>query len=325
MWSKVHYKYNPDSLSYTAVKHGIKYYISRGLVHISFGVVLGVALFFAFVYILDSPEEKKLKREKQELLAQYDLMNRKLEQIEIVLDDIQQRDENIYRVIYEADSIPTSVRKAGFGGVNRYEELEGMTNSEMVIATAKRLDVASKQLYVQSLSFDEIVELLKRDKELISCMPAIMPINNKDLRRTASGWGWRIHPIYKIKKFHEGMDFSAPIGTEIYATGDGVVSEVKTSFSGYGKHVKIDHGFGYQTLYAHMSSFNVRKGQKIKRGDIIGYVGSTGTSTAPHLHYEVVKKGRKVNPQLYYFQEDLTAEEYERMINISTNTNKTFD
>ena len=152
-----------------------------------------------------------------------------------------------------------------------------------------------------------------------------MPINNKDLTRTASGWGWRIHPIYKIKKFHEGMDFSAPIGTEVYATGDGTVSTVETSYSGYGKHVKIDHGFGYVTTYAHMSKFNVKVGQKVKRGDIIGFVGTTGISTGPHLHYEVVKKGQKVNPQLYYFQEDLDADDYERMIEISTNSNRTFD
>lgn len=320
-----HYKYDPETLEYKKVKHGLKYYVSRFMFHASFGVVFGVALFSAFNYFIDSPEEKKLKRENQELLAQYELMNSKLDQIQVVLDDVHMRDENIYRVIYEADSIPTSVRKAGFGGVNRYENLEGMTNSEMVISTAKRLDVIAKQLYIQSISFDEIIDLVNRNNEMIKCMPAIMPINNKDLTRTASGWGWRIHPIYKIKKFHEGMDFSAPIGTEIYATGDGVVIDVKNSLSGYGKHVKIDHGFGYQTLYAHMKEFNVSVGQKVKRGDIIGYVGNTGSSTGPHVHYEVSKKGTKVNPQLYYYQESLTPDEYERMIAISTESNKTFD
>lgn len=323
--AKAHYKYDPETLEYKKVTHGFKYYFSRLIFHISFGVVFGLALFVVFVYFLDSPEEKKLRRENQELLAQYELMNNKLDQIQVVLDDVHMRDENIYRVIYEADSIPTSVRKAGFGGINRYENLENMTNSEMVIETAKRLDVVAKQLYVQSVSFDEIIDLVKRNNEMIKCMPAIMPINNKDLTRTASGWGWRIHPIYKIKKFHEGMDFSAPIGTEIYATGDGIVVSVTTSFSGYGKHVKIDHGFGYQSLYAHMSRFNVVEGQKVKRGDVIGYVGNTGLSTAPHVHYEVMKKGVKVNPQLYYYQESLTPEEYEKMIAISTDTNKTFD
>ncbi len=323
--AKTHYKYNPETLSYTEVKHGVKYYSSRLLFHISFGLAFGVVLFFLFIYVFDSPEEKSLKRENQELLAQYELMNDKLDQIEQVLEDVQMRDENIYRVVYEADSIPTSVRKAGFGGINRYEGLEDMTNSEIVIETARRLDVITKQLYVQSVSFDEIVNLAKRNEELIKCIPAIMPINNKDLTRTASGWGWRIHPIYKIKKFHEGMDFSAPTGTEIYATGDGVITDVKTSYSGYGKHIKVNHGFGYTTLYAHLNGFNVRVGQKVKRGEVIGYCGSTGTSTAPHLHYEVHHKGKKVNPQFYYFQEDLSPEEYDRMIEISINTNKTFD
>ena len=323
--AKEHYKYNPDSLSYDVVHHGVKYYLSKFFMHMSVGLVLGVGFFFLYEYLIDSPKEKQLKRENHELLSQYQLMSHKLDQIEKVLDEVHQRDENIYRVIYEADSIPMSIRKAGFGGVNRYEALEEMTNSEIVIETAKRLDLVSKELYVQSVSFDEIIDLAKNNDELIKCIPAIMPINNRDLSRTASGWGWRIHPIYKIKKFHEGMDFSAPTGTEIYATGDGVVTTVTTSFSGYGKHVKIDHGFGYMSIYAHMSKFNVREGQHVKRGDVIGYVGSTGTSTAPHLHYEVSVKGNKVNPQFYYFQEDLTAEEYDHMIDISTNSNKTFD
>ncbi len=320
-----HYKYDPETLSYKEVKRGVGYYAKRASFLMAFGIVLSIGLFFVYVNVFDSPKERKLKREQHELLARYEQLNNKLTQIEDVLEDIHVRDENIYRVIYEADSIPVSVRKAGFGGINRYQEMEDMSNSKMVISTAKRLDIISRQLYVQSKSFDEIIDLINKNNDMLRCIPAIMPIRNDDLTRTASGWGWRIHPIYKIKKFHEGMDFSAPTGTEIYATGDGVVSVVETSYSGYGKHVKIDHGFGYQTIYAHMNSFKVRVGQKVKRGDIIGTVGSTGLSTGPHLHYEVLKKGTKVNPQLYYFQEDLDAEEYERMIEISTNSNRTFD
>lgn len=278
-----------------------------------------------YTYFLDSPKEKRLKRENQQLISQYEFMNQKVDQIEVVLNDLQMRDENIYRVIFEADSIPASIRKAGFGGVNRYEHLYGMSNEKLVVNTAKKLDVVMKQLYVQSKSFDEIIELAQRKDEMLKCIPAIMPISNRDLTRTASGWGWRIHPVYKIKKFHTGMDFSAPTGTDIYATGDGVVKAVTTSFSGYGKHIIIDHGFGYESLYAHMSEFKVKVGQKVKRGDIIGLVGNTGTSTAPHIHYEVHLKKERVNPQLYYFQEDLTAEEYDRMIEISTNSNQTFD
>lgn len=320
-----HYKYDPETLSYKEVKRGLGYYLKRSVYHLSVGVVLSIGLFALYTRFFDSPEEKKLKREQHELLAQVDQMSRRLHQIEDVLEDIHVRDENIYRVIYEADSIPVSVRKAGFGGIDRYKELEDMTNSKLVVETAKRLDVVARQLYVQSKSFDEIIDLVNRNNEMLSSMPAIMPIKNKDLTRTASGWGWRIHPVYKLKKFHEGMDFSAPTGTEVYATANGTVAEVATSFSGYGKHIRINHGFGYQTIYAHMSAFSVKPGQKVKRGDVIGKVGSTGLSTGPHLHYEVVKKGQKVNPQLYYFQEDLDADDYERMIEISNNSNRTFD
>ncbi len=320
-----HYKYDPDTLSYKEVRRGISYYAKRALFHLSFGMVVSIGLFFVYMYIFDSPKEKRLKREQHELITQYEQMSRRLSQIEEVLEDIHSRDENIYRVVYEADSIPVSVRKAGFGGINRYKDMANLPSSDLIIETAQKLDIVTRQLYVQSKSFDEIIGLVNKNNEMLSHLPAIMPINNKDLTRTASGWGWRIHPIYKIKKFHEGMDFSAPIGTEIYATGDGTVSTVETSYSGYGKHVKIDHGFGYVTIYAHMSKFNVKVGQKVKRGDIIGFVGTTGISTGPHLHYEVVKKGQKVNPQLYYFQEDLDADDYERMIEISTNSNRTFD
>lgn len=320
-----HYKYDPDTLSYKEVRRGISYYAKRALFHLSFGMVVSIGLFFVYMYIFDSPKEKRLKREQHELITQYEQMSRRLSQIEEVLEDIHSRDENIYRVVYEADSIPVSVRKAGFGGINRYKDMANLPSSDLIIETSKKLDIVTRQLYVQSKSFDEIIGLVNKNNEMLSHLPAIMPINNKDLTRTASGWGWRIHPIYKIKKFHEGMDFSAPIGTEVYATGDGTVSTVETSYSGYGKHVKIDHGFGYVTTYAHMSKFNVKVGQKVKRGDIIGFVGTTGISTGPHLHYEVVKKGQKVNPQLYYFQEDLDADDYERMIEISTNSNRTFD
>ncbi len=323
--SKERYKYNPDLLCYVKVEKGPKYYFSRISLHGISSLVLGALFFVGYSYLLDSPKEKRLKRENQQLLSQYELMNKKMSQIETVLSDLQMRDENIYRVVFEADSIPVSVRKAGFGGVNRYDHLRGMSNEKLVVNTAKRLDVAMKQLYVQSKSFDEIVELAMRKDEMLKCIPAIMPISNRDLTRTASGWGWRIHPVYKIKKFHTGMDFSAPTGTDIYATGDGVVSEVLSDFSGYGKHIVIDHGFGYKSLYGHMSAFKAKPGQRVKRGDIIGYVGNTGTSTAPHIHYEVLLKGERVNPQLYYFQEDLSAEEYDKMIEISTNSNQTFD
>jgi len=322
--SKVKYRYNPETLSYDRIETGFKYYLSKIFTYSLFSAVLGFGYFFIYVYLIDSPREIKLERENARLLSHYEVMASKLDQIQKVLDDIQMRDENVYRVIFNADSIPNAVRQAGFGGVNRYKYLEDMDNAELVINTAKKLDKVMKRLYVQSKSFDEIIDLTKRKEEMLRCIPAIQPISNKDLRRTASGFGWRTDPIYKTQRFHEGLDFSAPEGTEIYATGDGVVTMMKTSTIGYGKHLRIDHGFGYVTVYAHLSKFNVRQGQKVKRGDVIGYVGNTGKSTGPHLHYEVRIKNKPVNPTNYFFQ-DLTTEQYEEMIHISSNSNRTFD
>ena len=265
-----------------------------------------------------------MKRENERLLTQYTLMNKDLNNMGKVLKDIQYRDDNIYRVIFEAEPIPASVREAGFGGVNRYSQLENMDNADLVISTARKLDVLTKQIYIQSKSYDDVMTMALNKEKMLASLPSIMPVSNKDLKRTASGWGYRIHPIYKIRKFHYGMDFSAPTGTEVFATGSGVVERIQRSKIGFGNHITIDHGYGFETLYAHLSAFNVKEGQKVKRGDVIGYVGSTGTSTAPHLHYEVHKNGQKVNPQNYYFL-DLSPQEYEKMIEISSNMGQSFD
>jgi murein DD-endopeptidase MepM/ murein hydrolase activator NlpD len=280
-----------------------------------------VIIFFQF---FDSPKEKILNREIKQLSTQYNVVQNKLNQVELVLDDIQHRDDNIYRIIFEADPIPKSIRKAGYGGVNRYKDLTGYNNSELIISTANKIDQITKQLYIQSKSFDEITELAKNKKDMLAAIPAIQPVSNKDLSRMASGYGYRIHPIYKTKKLHAGMDFSAKTGTPIYATGDGKIIKVKRSRRGHGNHVIIDHGFGYKTLYAHMSKYTVKKGQKVNRGDIIGYVGNTGMSTAPHLHYEVHKNGKKINPVNFYYN-DLTPEQYEKMLEISSQNNQSFD
>lgn len=277
----------------------------------------------AYAY-LDSPKEKQLKREISQLTLQYEILQQRFEHVDNVLKDIQHRDDNIYRVIFEAEPIPATVRKAGYGGVNRYKALEGMENSDLIISAARKLDELTKQLYVQSKSFDEIVELAKDKSHMLASIPAIQPVSNKDLTRIASGFGYRIHPIYKTSKMHEGIDFTAPVGTDIYAAGNGNVKEVVYGDRGYGNYVLISHGFGYETLYAHMSKVNARPGQKVKRGDVIGNVGSTGASTAPHLHYEVIKQGLKINP-INFFYNDLTPEEYEKMIEISSQSNQSFD
>ncbi|MDG2138803.1 MAG: M23 family metallopeptidase [Flavobacteriales bacterium] len=322
--AKIKYYYDTKTLSYKRIKLSNTEKAKKYLLFISSSLLLSLIIIFMFFQFFDSPKEKRLKNEIENLTDQYNIIDNNIKEIEIVLDDIQKRDDNIYRTIFEADPIPNSIRKQGFGGVNRYKKLSGFSNSEIIINTTKKIDQLTKQLYLQSKSFDEIINLAKNKTKMLSSIPAIQPVSNKDLSRMASGYGYRIHPIYKTRKLHAGMDFSAKNGTEIYATGDGVVSKVRKSRRGYGNHVKINHGFGYETLYAHMSKYIVKRGQKVKRGEIIGYVGNTGTSVAPHLHYEVHKDKKKINPVNFYYN-DLNPDEYEKMLEISSQSNQSFD
>jgi murein DD-endopeptidase MepM/ murein hydrolase activator NlpD len=321
---KIKYKFNPDSLEYCKVESSFKQKTFKVLAYLmAFLLNAGIG-YVLYSSVFDSPKEKGLKRQISEMNISLELFNKQLSDIESVLGDIQQRDDNIYRTIFEADPLNYSVREAGFGGTNRYKELEKLENSEIVIQTAKRLDIIKNKVLIQSKSYDDLVKMAVNKEKMLSSIPAIQPIANKDLERTASGWGYRIHPIYKIKKFHYGIDFTAPVGTDIYSTGDGVVEQIESSQRGYGNSIIIDHGYGMKTLYAHLVRFNVRKGQKVKRGDIIGYVGNSGLSTAPHLHYEVLRNNEKVNPINYFFN-DLTADEYDRMIELSMLPGQSFD
>ena len=322
--AKVKYYYDTKTLSYQRIKLSAFDKMKRMFYFIFAAALSGLLIVIIFFQFFDSPKEKKLNREIEYLSNQYEVIHDKMTQVDIVLKDLQHRDDNIYRVIFEADPIPSSIRKAGFGGVNRYQQLSGYSNSELVVRITEKADQLSKQLYIQSKSFDEIITLVKNKAEMLACIPAIQPVSNKDLSRMASGYGYRIHPIYKTYTLHTGMDFSATRGTPIYATGDGKIAKVKRSGRGYGNHVIIDHGYGYKTLYAHMTKYIVRKGQKVKRGEIIGYVGSTGTSVAPHLHYEVHKDGRKINPANFYYN-DLNPDEYKKMLEISSQNNQSFD
>lgn len=320
---KTYYLYNPNTLSYERVYPSAKDRFFGVLKHLSIGILIGVGLFFLFARTFDSPVESLLKKENKLLQTQYDILSLRLNNAMEVLDDIQQRDENLYRAIFQTESIPESVRKSGFGGSNRYEHLMSLSNPELVVATTQKMDMLSKQLYIQSNSLEELIELGKSQEERLQCIPAIQPIANKDLKRTASGYGMRIDPIYRTPRFHSGMDFSAKVGTEIYATGNGVVTFAGWK-QGYGNCLMIDHGFGYQTVYGHMSKYKARVGQKVKRGEIIGEVGNTGKSTGPHLHYEVIVRGRHDNPAKYYYM-DLTPEEYDRMIQIADNHGQVMD
>lgn len=322
--SKINYKFNSKSLSFEKITVPIRKRVVQVLSYLATGLVFAtLTIILAYKY-LDSPKEKQLQREIAELTLQYELLNGRMEQVTEVLTDIQERDNNIYRTLFEAEPIPASIRQAGFGGIDRYKALQGFNNSELLTETSKRLDRISKQLYIQSKSFDEVAALVKGKEKLLASIPAIQPISNKDLRHQPSGFGWRTHPIYKTSEFHPGMDFAAAQGTEIYATGDGTIERADALAQGYGNHVVINHGYGYKTLYGHMSSIAVRAGQQIKRGQLIGYVGSTGLSTAPHVHYEVIKAGEKMNPINYYYN-DLTPEQYQKLIELSSQSSQSFD
>ncbi|MDD4031848.1 MAG: M23 family metallopeptidase [Bacteroidales bacterium] len=318
------YIFNPESLSFEKVRLSIKGIVVRVFTFFTASIVVAIFYYLLFARFFDSPQERMLRRENEQMAFQYKIMQDKLNQLEEVLVDLQERDDNIYRVIFESEPIPSTVRQAGIGGINRYENLEGYSQSKLMIELAKKMDNISKQAYVQSKSYDEVIELAKNKAEMLLCIPAIQPVSNKDLKRTASGYGMRIDPVYKIPRFHEGMDFTAPTGTDVFVTGNGVVESAERNYGGYGNCVVIDHGFGIRTLYGHLNAFNVRAGQKVSRGDIIGFVGNTGKSTGPHLHYEVIKNNKAVNPVNYYFN-DLTPDQYERMIEISSSAAQSFD
>ena len=320
---KAYYYFNPKTLEYERQYPSKKERLGIALRTLSVGLAIGIAAFFGFIYFLESPMEAMFKKENRLLLTQYALLLKEMEQANEVLEDLRQRDEYLYRAIFNADSIPESIRKSGFGGANRYEYLKDLSNSDLVVETTRKMDILKKQLYVQSNSLEELIALGKDLDNQIKCIPAIMPISNKDLKRTSSGFGLRLDPFYGIIMPHTGMDFTAPIGTEIYATGNGTVIYAARK-QDYGNCVVINHGYGYQTLYGHIDKYKVRVGQKVVRGEVIATVGNTGKSKAPHLHYEVLLKNRPVNPANYYFQ-DLTPEEYDRMIQLAENNGQVLD
>lgn len=311
--AKVKYYYDSDTLSYQKIRVKKRDTFKKFLLTVVAAFIFMIMGFVVFTPVFESPKEKELKRELEFIKLNEELHTKKLAQLGQILEDIQNRDNNIYRLYFEVNPIPEEQRKAGFGGINRYKALEGFDNSEMVIDITKNMDILSKQLYIQSKSLDEIVKLAENKEELLAAIPAIQPVKKGDLTRMASGFGWRSDPFTKARKKHYGMDFTAPTGTPIYATGDGVIIRADQRSSGYGKHIRIDHGFGYISLYAHLSKYNVRRRQKVKRGDLIGFVGNTGRSQAPHLHYEISKNGRKINPINFYLG-NLSPEEFEAML-----------
>ncbi len=322
--AKPKYNYNPESLSFDKIRLGVKTILLRSLAYLVGSVIIAVLYGFVFSLFFDSPKEKALKRELSQMNLQYDLVHREMGNLEKVIEHLQETDDNLYRTIFGAEPVQSTLRQGGVGGVRRFDELEGFNNSRLIIETAGRLDALRKKVYIQSKSFDDLILLARKKEDMLRSVPAIIPISLKDLTRIASGFGLRIHPVYKITKFHAGMDFTAPLGTPVYASGDGTIKDASRSKRGMGNCITIDHGFGYSSLYAHLDDFNVKPGQKVHRGDVIGYVGNTGMSVAPHLHYEVKINGTNVDPVNYFFN-DLTAREYENMIEIASRTGQSFD
>jgi murein DD-endopeptidase MepM/ murein hydrolase activator NlpD len=285
--------------------------------------VFAVGIDYFFSHLFQTEREARLKRENDELLLKYELLSQEMNLLNKVLNDLQKRDDQIYRIIFEADPIPSSVREAGFGGVQRYQEIleKDIDSKNILLSTYQKIDYLKKKLYIQSKSYDELIKMAKNKQKMLASIPAIRPIKTNDLNALASGFGMRIHPIYKVKKMHTGVDFTARIGTPVFATGDGIVIKAGNYATGYGNEIEINHGYGFVTKYAHLSRFKVKVGQKVRRGELIGYVGNSGTSVSPHLHYEVIKNGIKVNP-VNYFYNDLTPEEYQRLIEIASVENQ---
>ncbi|WP_179338314.1 M23 family metallopeptidase [Winogradskyella ludwigii] len=322
--AKVKYYYDSETLSYRKIKRKKTTTIKYVSVFLTAAALFGFLSFFIASQYIESPKERQMARELQNMELQFELINKRTDDAFAALENVEERDNAIYRLYFEANPIPTEQRRAGFGGINRYKKFEGFDNSQLISESNKRLDILEKAIVVQSKSLDEIAKLAEDKEKFLEAIPAIQPINNVNLTRMASGYGYRTDPFTKVRKFHFGMDFTAPRGTPIYASGDGVIKRADNRSTGYGNHIRIDHGYGYVSLYAHMYKYNVKVNQRVKRGDLIGFVGSTGRSEAPHLHYEVFKDGERINPINFYYG-NLSAEEYDILLKKASLENQSLD
>ena len=318
------YIYNQQTLDYEEYTPSFGKRLRNFCLFVFVAGLIGIVSVTIIENNIGSPKERMQAREIEFLQFQYEVLNNKIGKIDHVLDELQDRDDNIYRMIFEAEPIPSSVREAGYGGADRYATLDGYENSEIVKATSKKIDILESQLNVQVKSFDEVYEMAANKADMLKHIPAIMPVRDVELQRISSYFGHRTDPFYKIQKFHSGIDFAAPVGTKIYCTGDGVVEQVVLGNNGYGNYIVIDHGYGYKTRYAHLKKALVKKGQKVSRGENIALMGNTGKSTAPHLHYEVIKNEKPINPVDFFFN-DLTPEEYEQILELSEKPSMTMD
>jgi murein DD-endopeptidase MepM/ murein hydrolase activator NlpD len=320
--AKIKYFYNPNKLDFEKVRTSFTTVIWRVFGFLSASLVSGAIMVLALYSFIDSPKEKILQRENRQYKDQLRRLQTRVSELSMVLGELQDRDAQIYRTIFEAD--PISFKPKFNPNDRKYKLAEGFDDAEVINDLNHKVENITSLVAMQSKSFDELKKLADSKQEFLASIPAIQPIANKDLKRIASGFGYRIHPIYKTTKFHSGIDFTAPTRTPVYATGNGIISFAKYEGRGYGNHIVINHGFGYKSLYGHLSSIEVYERQKVKRGELIGYVGNTGTSTAPHLHYEVEKGTKKVNPINYFFN-DISEADYEAIRDISARPTQSFD
>ncbi|MEO1050777.1 MAG: M23 family metallopeptidase [Bacteroidota bacterium] len=315
--AKIKYYYNTETCKYEPVKVSKFDVIANFLLFFSVAIIL--ALGFIYIYDHNYPtfKESRLKAENEELKLDWRLLNKKLDDLYEGTKSLQEKDDHVYRVIADADPVATTIRQAGIGGYDRLDTLKQLRLEEesLILNTYERLQKLRAKMYIQTKSYDEIMDITAEKAKEWASRPAIQPVNNKELTRLHTTFGRRFHPILRIWKPHEGLDFTAPTGTPVYATGDGSIKVARYSNT-YGNVIYIDHGYGFETRYAHLSSFPVKKGQKVKRGDLIGYVGNTGRSQAAHLHYEVRYHGKAINP-IDFFHRDLSVEEYEKLIDLS--------
>jgi murein DD-endopeptidase MepM/ murein hydrolase activator NlpD len=322
--AKIKYFYNPHSLELEKVTTNVRSVALRVFGFLSASIVAGIILMLIAYNYIDSPKERILKREIEAYKLQTQLLSKKMNSVNKALADLQDKDANIYRAVFEAEPMPLDSEQFKTFNVEKYQQLMGYSNSAILIDLNQKMETILAKVAMQNKSFDELARLASRKKEFLAAIPAIQPVANRSLRKMASGFGYRLHPIYKTYKMHEGIDFTAPTGTPIYATGNGRVMNVDKEHRGYGNCIVINHGFGYQTLYGHMYRIKARPGQTVKRGELIGYVGNTGLSSGPHLHYEVIKNGKKINPINYFFN-DLTEAEYTNMRELAQRPTQSFD
>ncbi len=321
---KIKYYYNTNTLRYEKLEVPLRVKLLRIFGFIAAAMVTAALIsYFAFQFV-GSPNEKLLRMQNERLKDRYTSLNAKARALEKQMDELEKRDNDVYRAIFEASPIPDSARAKQMEDAKEIATIEGMANNELFSSLVNTLNLLGSRVKVQDNSYKQIDGLIKNKEQLLSHTPAIQPVSNKDLNRIASGFGYRIDPVYKTVKMHAGLDFAAPQGTPIYATANGTVSVAGNKGNGYGNHVIINHGYGYETLYGHMVKVKANAGQKVSRGEVIGWVGSTGKSTGPHCHYEVHKKGNKIDP-VYFFYNDLSPEQFDRLLKQAASSNQSFD